>query len=288
MTWFEQLLGTALPAEGEFAAAHGRRLVMQDGLLRDTGVLKPAQQQTSDTFAFKWAQQHTYNSANVQEHTKKWLVSRYGEWNRPEDWKRFGEPPVVLDAGCGAGLTASLLFGDMVNRMHFVGADVSRAVDIAAKAFEGRGWKGSFLQADLLALPFSKACFDFILSEGVLHHTPSTRKALLTLSKHLKPGGVFAFYVYARKGPLREFSDDSIREKLAELAPQEAWEALFPLTRLGKALGELNVTIDVPEDVPLLGITKGKIDLQQLIYWYVCKMYYRPEYSLDEMKSRQF
>jgi arsenite methyltransferase len=208
MTWFEQLLGTALPADGGFAAAHGRRLVMQDGLLRDTDVLKPAQQQTSDTFAFKWAQQHTYNSSIVQELTKKWLVSRYGEWDRPEDWKRFSGPPVVLDAGCGAGLTASLLFGEMVNRMHFVGADVSRAVDIAAHNFQSRGWQGSFLQADLLALPFSKASFDFILSEGVLHHTPSTRGALLTLSEHLKPGGVFVFYVYARKGLLREFSDE--------------------------------------------------------------------------------
>ena len=46
------------------------------------------------------------------------------------------------------------------------------------------------------------------------------------------------FYVYRRKGPVREFTDDLIRERAAPMTPQDAWEAIVPLTRLGQALGD--------------------------------------------------
>src|SRR5205085_175899 len=82
---------------------------------------------------------------------------------------------LVLDAGCGAGLTAGLLLGDMLHRLRYVGADISEAVDVAAQRFARVGHPGAFMQADLCALPLPEAAFDFILSEGVLHHTPSTR-----------------------------------------------------------------------------------------------------------------
>jgi hypothetical protein len=63
---------------------------------------------------------------------------------------------------------------------------------------------------------------------------------------------------------------------------------LEPLTKLGMALGELDVTLDVPEDIPYLGIKKGPIDLQRFFYWNICKLYYRPEFSLDEMNHINF
>jgi arsenite methyltransferase len=82
--------------------------------------------------------------------------------------------------------------------------------------------------------------------------------------------------------------DDFIRRNIAELPMSEAWDLLMPLTKLGKALGELNVEVDVPEHVAVLGIPKGRISLQRLIYWYMCKMFYRPDYSLDEMNHVNF
>jgi SAM-dependent methyltransferase len=130
--------------------------------------------------------------------------------------------------------------------------------------------------------------FDIVFSEGVMHHTPSTRETLLALARLVRPGGLFAFYVYNRKAPAREFTDDHIREQIADLDPQAAWDALMPLTRLGKALGDLDVELDVPEAVDVLGIPAGKINLQRFFYWYVCKAYYRPEFSLDEMNHINF
>jgi SAM-dependent methyltransferase len=147
---------------------------------------------------------------------------------------------------------------------------------------------GDFLRVSLLELPFPDATVDLIFSEGVLHHTDSTQASLRYLARKLKPGGRFLFYVYARKGPIREFADDLVREQLRPMSDEEAWEALKPLTRLGMALGELKAEIDVPEDVPLLGVPKGKVDVQRLFYWHVCKTFYRPDLTLDEMNLINF
>ena len=35
-------------------------------------------------------------------------------------------------------------------------------------------------------------------------------------------------------------------------------------------------------------IKKGKIDIQRFFYWYVCKMFYRQEYSFEEMNHMNF
>ncbi|WP_082007498.1 class I SAM-dependent methyltransferase [Tepidimonas taiwanensis] len=131
--------------------------------------------------------------------------------------------PLVLDAGCGAGLTARLLIGEGLHRVRYIGADISTAVGVAPEAFRQRGLPGYFIQADLLNFPFAENSFDYILSEGVLHHTPSTRAAIHALARLLKTGGVLAFYVYKRKSPIREFADDFIREHLRSMSPEEAW-----------------------------------------------------------------
>jgi len=63
---------------------------------------------------------------------------------------------------------------------------------------------------------------------------------------------------------------------------------LEPLTELGESLGRLGVQITVPKDIPYLGIKHGTYDLQRFFYWHICKMYYRPEYSLDELNHINF
>jgi arsenite methyltransferase len=96
------------------------------------------------------------------------------------------------------------------------------------------------------------------------------------------PGGEMLFYVYWRKGAIREFADDYVRGVVSSLAPSDAWELLRPLTRLGEALAALHVEVEVPEDVPYLGIKAGRYDVQRLIYWHFAKMYWNDRLSLDE------
>src|SRR5438270_3550131 len=164
LSWFEALLGGSLPAEGGSILCHGGGLAMAGGLLRDEAIADAGQRQTSETFAFKWGREDTYSSAAVEQATRSWLVERYGDLSRPDFWQPFGERPTVLDAGCGAGLTAGLLLGDRLHRLRYVGADISAAVDVAARRFAEAGYPGAFLQADLCALPLPRASFDFILS----------------------------------------------------------------------------------------------------------------------------
>lgn len=286
--WFSEAFGLALPPEGNEVDWGCRPFVRHNGLLRDTRVFDPRQAQTREVFGFKWHQVSTYESDAVWNATRNWLVARYGDWSKPEFWAQFGEKPLVLDAGCGSSLTARVLIADALTSIRYVGVDISNAVDVAAAALSSAGVPAAFVQSSILDLPFEQGQFDVVLSEGVLHHTPSTEKAIHAVARQLKPGGVLAFYVYRRKSPAREFTDDYIREQISELPPQKAWDALMPLTKLGQALGELNVTVNVPEDVPFLGIPKGEIDVQRLFYWHFCKMYHRREYSLDEMNHVNF
>jgi SAM-dependent methyltransferase len=248
-----------------------------------------AQAQTRDAFAFKWARRDTYESDAVRTHGRQWLLERYcgGDARVLDQWLA-GDRKILLDAGCGSGYSALLLFGERLRHCDYLGVDISSAVEVARERFREAGLPGDFLQADLMDIPAPEGSIDIVFSEGVLHHTDNTQLALQALVRKLKRGGKLAFYVYAKKAVLREFADDYIRDQLRGLSDEQAWRALEPLTRLGMALGGLKVEIDVPEDVPLLGIKKGRQDLQRFFYWNVCKLFYRPEYSLDEMNHINF
>ena len=180
------------------------------------------------------------------------------------------------------------MFGDYLKEHDYLGVDISNAVDIAKTRFQEMGYPGDFLQVSLLDLPIQDESIDIIYSEGVLHHTDSTCNSIQYLAKKLKLGGRFLFYVYAKKAVVREFTDDYIRHQLQNLTDEEAWEELKSITKLGIVLGELDQQIEIAEDIPLLGIKKGKIDLQRFFYWNICKLYYRPEFTLEEMNHVNF
>ena len=262
--------------------------ILKDSILRQHTLYSNQQDQTKDAFDFKWKKRETYESRAVQDSAHAWLVERYlgGDPARRDVLLKPGLK--VLDAGCGAGVSAMLFFSEYLNSIHYLGADISAAVDVAQQRFVEKGLHGEFIQADLMHLPFEKPAFDLIFSERVLHHTDSTEEAIKYLSSLLLPGGKFLFYVYNQKGPIHEFTDDYIRDCLKGLTDQQAWDSLIPLTKLGKTLGDLNITIDVPEAIPFLDIPSGKISIQRFIYWHVFKAFYRPEFSLDEMNHANF
>ena len=292
--WIVPALGGPLPLDGETVTRHGVALLGRGGLARDVALAgeldatDAAQAQTRDMFAFKWSRRDTYASPDVLAAQRRWLDERLAGRDLLSRFGAAGSaPPLVLDAGCGAGFSAKLLFENQFERIRYVGVDISAAVDIAAEEIGVAGRETAFLQCDLMRLPFAPGAFDIVFSEGVLHHTPSTRAALAKVAALVAPGGLLMAYVYAKKAPIREFTDDYIRAAVADMSPQDAWAALEPLTRLGIALGELKTEIDAP-DVPLLGIKAGRYDIQRLFYWAICKAYYRPEFSFDEMNHINF
>lgn len=287
--WFAALFDAVPPAaEGARFELRGRSFETRGGIPRSLKLHSPAQEQTAEAFGFKWHKRDTFERPEQLARMREWLIERYGDV-AAEPWLAAASgAPVVLDAGCGGAMSAIELFGLALDRLRYVGVDVSAAVEVAKARFEERGLRAGFLQADLCDLPFAPGTFDAIFSEGVLHHTDSTRGALAALTPLLKPGGRFLFYVYRRKGPIREFTDDFIREKLQAMTPAEGWAAMEPLSKLGKALGDLDVEIEIPEAIDLLEIPAGHINLQRLFYWHVFKAFYRPEYTLDEMNHINF
>jgi len=272
-----------MPAEGERLTLAGQTFVLRGGILRSEGLLSEGQSQTAEAFSFKWARRETFESPASVERMRDWLIERYGDVAAAPWWSQYGPKPLVVDAGCGAALSALALFGAVLPRARYLGIDVSSAVDVAAQRFRERDLEAAFMQADLGDLPLPAGTVDVIFSEGVLHHTDSTHRALLRLAPLLRAGGRILFYVYRKKGPVREFTDDYLRERLRALDPDDAWEALRPLTRLGRALGELDVEVDVPEDVDLLEIPAGRISIQRLFYWHVMKAFYDPDLDLEEL-----
>lgn len=281
--WLFELLGIPPLAEGAAAQAQGIPLEVRGGIVRARSLVSAAQAQTAGSFGFKWSKRETFETEHMRRQTREWLVERYGDIEHAPWWDVYEGAPVVVDAGCGAAYSAVELLASRLHRIRYVGIDISNAVDVAAQRFAEHGLPGAFLQADLAEPPLADGTVDVILSEGVLHHTDSTERALKRLTRLLRPGGRFLFYVYRRKGPIREYTDDYVRDLLQELEPEEAWERLMPLTKLGKALGDLHVEVDVPEEVDLLGIPAGRIDVQRLFYWHVIKAYHRDEYSLGEL-----
>jgi SAM-dependent methyltransferase len=274
---------------GELRSSSGATYPIVDAIPRFVRTEDEGQRQTQSSFGYKWTKRDSFGSPGMREELHAWLIERYGFGSRDEMSAYFGSRRRTLDAGCGAGLAASAYLSDDWSRdgAEWVGVDISQAIDVAHELL-GRFPRTHFVQGDVMQLPFRSESFDLIISEGVLHHTPSTERAFKALVGLLAPGGEIMFYVYRRKAPIREFTDDYIRQQLAFLTPDEAWDALRPLTRLGQALAELEAEVVVPEDVPLLGITAGRYDVQRLIYWHVAKLFWNSKMTFEENNHLNF
>jgi arsenite methyltransferase len=279
--WFTKLLDNAAVKKLE-EELDTKVLTMSEGVVRFEDSVSHAQQQTKEAFGYKWAQRDSFESDIMVSRTRQWLIERYAEPSPYVD--SFPQKPIILDAGCGAGLSALEYWKDHFSKIHYLGVDISTAVDVCRQRFSKNPKTDAvFMQANIQKLPIQENTIDIIFSEGVMHHTDSTSETFFSLSKLLKNKGLFIFYVYNKKGPIREFVDDYLREKLQNMTPSEGWDALRPLSKLGKVLGELDITVDIPENIELLDIPAGKINLQRLFYWHIFKAYFDPNLQLEEM-----
>jgi arsenite methyltransferase len=275
---------------GSLRVGLDRQYPIVNGIPRFVVSADADQRQTATSFGFKWEQRDTYESPAVRRVVRDWLVERYGFGRVSEMRRFFAGRRRILDAGCGSGFTTLLWMDDWWKGAaigEWCGIDISAAIDVARErlgAFPGT----HFVQGDILQLPFRREAFDTVYAEGVLHHTPSTEAALKSLVDILGPDGEIIFYVYRRKGPIREFADDYIRTVVSRLEPAEAWAMLRPLTRLGQALGQLRAEVEVPEDIPYLGLKAGRYDVQRLIYWHFAKLYWNDGLSLEENNHVNF
>jgi ubiquinone/menaquinone biosynthesis C-methylase UbiE/uncharacterized protein YbaR (Trm112 family) len=143
---------------------------------------------------------------------------------------------LVLEVGIGIGGIA-----DDVARSsgcELVGIDLSYAVDAAYRQF-GANPQLHIAQASAFALPFPSASFDYVYSQGVIHHTFSTRTAFESLSRLPKPGGRLYVWVYSQKDEQRSIErrvlmalETVLRPILSRLPDKAQTAALVPLVPL--------------------------------------------------------
>jgi ubiquinone/menaquinone biosynthesis C-methylase UbiE len=145
-----------------------------------------------------------------------------------------------LDAGCGGGRYTLALRSMGIKRMQ--GVDISPdSISLASKMSGFSENEVSFQQASVLDLPFDDESFDFVFSNGVLHHTTSTTKGLSELYRVLQPGGEGWLYLYGGKESLFWDIVDFCRKILSDV-PQSYMQILMKV--LGYPPGRIFHRVD--------------------------------------------
>jgi len=231
--------------------------------------------QTVRSFAQKWAK-HRYYLDQTRRFYTDWYLQRYGFFEVDALRELLGGAAYILDAGTGAGRDAANLAEHSTATVFAI--DTAReALEIARERIIHP--RIAFVHADLHQLPFADEFFDFINCDQVIHHTPDPRAAFEILRRKLKPGGQICCYVYKRKAAVREFTDDYIRERISKMPVDEALQVCEAITHLGRTLAGLKVSVDIEQDIPVLEIKKGPIDLQRLFHWNILKCFWNDEFD---------
>lgn len=235
---------------------------------------------TKTSFKDKWEQNSDLAfSETLREGSEiqNWILNRNG-WKNREELKQFLlTKKTILDAGCGNGRVTALLRECAPEQNTVTGLDLV-AHEVASENLK-KYKKLNILQADLLSDNSSLGKFDFIYCQEVLHHTNNPELGFKNLvENNLNAKGVIAIYVYRKKAPLREYTDDYVRHKIKGLSYEEAIKACDQITELGKVLSECGYKIKIPA-VDVLKIEAGEYHLQRFIYHFFMKCFWSDNLS---------
>jgi SAM-dependent methyltransferase len=207
-----------------------------------------------------------------------WILTRNG-WDDPAGLEAYLAPKRrILDAGCGNGRVTALLARHAAPGSELVGVDLT-AADVARDNLAGVDGV-EFHDGDLLGELGFLGDFDFIYCQEVLHHTPDPAGAFANVASLLRPGGELAVYVYRRKAPVREFTDDHVRAAIAGLPYEQAMEVSRRIAEVGRQLSAIGAEITVPP-IDELGIEAGTYDVQRFVYHFFAKCFWSDELDAE-------
>lgn len=110
-------------------------------------------------------------------------------------WLKKTDKPIKNVLNVGVGLGRESLALQKVTGAEVFAVDLNLAVVQAAERLKSqRGLH--IVVASLFKLPFKERRFDLVYSQGVIHHTFSTREALKSISKRVAPDGHLFVWVY--------------------------------------------------------------------------------------------
>lgn len=157
------------------------------------------------------------------------------------------EEMVVLDAGCGTGSYSRELLR-FVDRIDAVDLNSGMLQVATTKLHEShKTGRAAFHCAALAELPFADASFDGIMVNQVLHHLdgpgsiefPEHRRALLELTRVLRPGGALVINTSSRQQIRQAFWNSALIPEVAERMA----ECFMPVTALERLIIDCGQTI---------------------------------------------
>ena len=234
------------------------------------------QEGTFETFSAKWGRVSDEELEQRFAQQYDWYIQRFGFGDEAGLAKFLEDRERVLEVGTGLGGDAARFA--RLSGAEVIGLDLSESIFAAQRHFGGPA-NLTYVQGDILNLPFEPESFDFISADQVIHHTPDAPRAFAELARRVKPGGHLAVYVYRQKAMLREMADTEIRELTTKMPVEECIEFSEQVTELGRELSRLGATVKLEKGVPLLGIEPGEHDVQRLVYWHFLKCFWSDDFS---------
>lgn len=198
---------------------------------------------TMETFDYKWKEYQANpkeedftllagpNTRNIETKTTTinpvWVDLLLSDVKLP---KEYFKGRLVLDAGCGFGRNTYALsdLGARVVAIDYTASGSSQTYNSLKDRKNVHVVRG-----DVNHPPFKRNVFDFVMSWGVLHHTPNTKHAFEQISKLVKKKGILWVHLYEKWTPPRYLITELVRSVLHRLPVHSQYSLckLFVLPR---------------------------------------------------------
>lgn len=162
---------------------------------------KPPEGEESVARAFSEEWEGLKNDELTFTYDENDLISLHRDvWLR-ETPERLSQVRTALNVGIGYG-AESLALSKIFPQAEIVAIDINSSLFMAASSFLKNEPRVHPIVASLFYPPFAAESFDHVHSQGVIHHTYSTKAAFDSIQRFVNPAGSLFIWVYALEDSL--------------------------------------------------------------------------------------